>query len=152
MSMLSLRMKLAKRHIITGAYNTVCHFYSLLEESLNHLFLLCPFSVRFQVEACGWFGAGVLAFSGSLTTFLLGFIDGAWSVTNRKMFWFFGSIICWAILFCKNVIVFKSDILNKMDILDLIKLISWEWFATTNPCGSSCLLDVWSVSSISFFL
>lgn len=54
---LSLRAELAKRHIIVGALNTVCHFCLLLEERLNHFFLLFYFSIHFWTEACGWIGA-----------------------------------------------------------------------------------------------
>ena len=57
----------------------------LLEESLDHLFLFCPFSCCFSAETCVWIGEGGSPYSGSLATSLLDFIDGAGSVTKRRM-------------------------------------------------------------------
>lgn len=134
---LPLRVELVNCHIIVGAHNTACPLCFLDDESLDHIFLLCPISIRIWIEARGYIGVVVPPFSGSLATCFLDFIEVAGAVVKRKMLWFFGLVVCWVIWCCRNVIVFKGGIFNKIDVLGMIKFISWEWLLASNLCENS---------------
>lgn len=73
------------RHIIVGAHNTVCPLCFLDDESLDHIFLLCPILIHIWVKVRGWIGMVVPPFSGSLAACFLDFIEVAGAAVKRKM-------------------------------------------------------------------
>lgn len=124
LSRLLLRVELSKCLIIVGTHNTICSLCFLDDESLDHIFLLCHVLNRIWVEACGWFGAVVSSWFGSLADCILVFIEVVESAVKRSMFWFLGLVICWVIWSCRIVIIFKGGLLIKIDVLGMTNFIS----------------------------
>lgn len=98
---LPTRMELAKRGIIGGAHNMVCHLWFLKDEDVEHLFCSCSISNFLWNSSCLWIGVDCPALGDSLLDRLIYF-------NSSSSFCFFGLVFFWSIWSCRNSILFKD--------------------------------------------
>ncbi|XP_058783599.1 uncharacterized protein LOC131658308 [Vicia villosa] len=129
---------LKRRGIISNPADFRCVFCSVAEESVNHIFMDCSFSIRVWAKIFLWVG-GDSGLGGDLASSL-----NSWILDNRrKRFRKEVSGRIWlAVLWCiwnhRNDIIFNEAKPCVSDLVWNIKLKVWKWSCVGNIPYSKC--------------
>lgn len=114
------RLNLETCGILVGQHNLVCPLYFGESEDVEHLF---PISVGWWKNSCGWLQVDMPLSLISIIEHLQVFESSIKCRMKVDSGWIFGLAICWTIWVCGNAILFYGGLLNKFEVLGMMKLL-----------------------------
>jgi hypothetical protein len=115
-------------------------------ESASHLFLHCDYAAKVWYALTKWLGIYLIV----PPNISMSFAMWATCVSNKKgkavmcMIW---NAFIWILWKVRNDYVFKNKVTNIEEMVDRVKLVSWQWFIG-RLAKSPCLLYEWEWSPI----
>lgn len=141
------KVNLHHRRAIDEDASLLCVFCNCADESVDHLFLLCPFSKLVWTRVLSWLGAD-FAIPASIHLLIVLFGEGIGVQVKQG-----GCVLLWyAVVWCiwelRNGITFRSETPDFMYLMDRVKVLSWKWYSAGKECSNYSFFH-WCIDPIS---
>ncbi|XP_058785013.1 uncharacterized protein LOC131659917 [Vicia villosa] len=146
---IATRDHLSIRGIITDDNNKVCMFCFGQTETMDHLMVRCPFIKMVWSRIFAWLGIERVN-SQNMVDHLLRFCDLLADKVRPKKIILIWLAMCRTIWCKRNAIIFKAEAVSVADIVDKVKLISWQWNMMGNKYFASCSFFFWNQHPLEF--
>nr|AFK37936.1 unknown [Lotus japonicus] len=103
-----------------------CSFCQLQDETSDHLFCTCAFSMAIWRMVLGWFGVSIALPSLVKALFVQFPVFGRCS-SKREALVTVWMATCWSLWLMRNRVIFDNGELDTGLVLDLIQVRSWHW-------------------------
>lgn len=120
------KVELAKREVIQGTHNLLCLFCSHDIEDIDHLFFNCEKSKFIWRRTCEWLVVEIDLEEEMRLNYVRELNSKPTLKFRLNLNWLFGLAICWIIWSCRKTILFNEGILNKFDMIGMIKFFFLE--------------------------
>jgi hypothetical protein len=121
------KVNLIRRQVLPNDGSQRCVFCGTCEETVEHLFLYCSFSLQVWDRVLSWLDVSFML-PHSLASLLLFLASLRGSKGKRKGLVMLWSAVVWSIWRHRNWLIFENGVVDLAGLVENIKTTSWKWW------------------------
>lgn len=122
------KLNLFNRGVHFSTVDLLCPFCKRENESLEHLFFLCPSVLKVWYNCYNWLGVSSVLPRDCWSHFLQ-HAHGCWNPNQQRVWWSIWCAMVWTIWVLRNNLVFRNLEPDWSNVLDLVKWKAWVWIS-----------------------